>query len=332
MESQQQVSLSLPEFRRLVISQLDEASARKEEGNTLFKSAQVDEAFDKYHEVVQSVKGILAVPALGRPDMVDLKKKVDLMHLAVNLNLAACSLKEKRHEEAMEYCREVLTVDDRNVKALFRRAQALSQLSRSGEAIEVLNKARKLDPQNRDLEVLLKQITSEERKRVEQEKKRFGGMFEWGSYQAQRDTALSGEQRLQAKERRELEALVADSADAAEAGLLYRWVSNGVAPLDQQERRQLALLVRRVAALGRLDSAEHREKFAAHGLGAAFRLEEEEMEQDQLSQWKEQQKLQEVKRITLKAQNRQTLTEEEAATVQSFKREEIDRLSRKQAD
>ncbi|KAK3264157.1 hypothetical protein CYMTET_27082 [Cymbomonas tetramitiformis] len=144
--------------------------------------------------------------------------------------------------------------------------------------------------------------------------------------------SMSARRAFGEQERRELEALVADSADAAEAGLLYRWVSNGVAPLDQQERRQLALLVRRVAALGRLDSAEHREKFAAHGLGAAFRLEEEEMEQDQLSQWKEQQKLQEVKRITLKAQNRQTLTEEEAATVQSFKREEIDRLSRKQAD
>eukprot|EP00854_Cymbomonas_tetramitiformis_P022375 gene22375-26996_t len=193
LDQQERRQLALLVRRVAALGRLDSAEHREkfaahglgaafrleEEGNTLFKSAQVDEAFDKYHEVVQSVKGILAVPALGRPDMVDLKKKVDLMHLAVNLNLAACSLKEKRHEEAMEYCREVLTVDDRNVKALFRRAQALSQLSRSGEAIEVLNKARKLDPQNRDLEVLLKQITSEERKRVEQEKKRFGGMFEW---------------------------------------------------------------------------------------------------------------------------------------------------------
>ena len=41
------------------------------------------------------------------------------------LNLSACALKEKRIEDAIEYAYEVVKVNGKNVKALYRLGQVL---------------------------------------------------------------------------------------------------------------------------------------------------------------------------------------------------------------
>ena len=56
-------------------------------------------------------------------DFVDLKKKAEVVHVAVLLNFAACALKEKRFEDAIEYAEEVIRMSNKDVKALYRLGQ-----------------------------------------------------------------------------------------------------------------------------------------------------------------------------------------------------------------
>eukprot|EP00959_Pyramimonas_sp_CCMP1952_P439738 9206108-Pyramimonas_sp.AAC.2 len=49
-----------------------------------------------------------------------------MVHVAVLLNLAACALKEKRFEDAIEYSRDAIHVSKKDVKALYRLGQVCS--------------------------------------------------------------------------------------------------------------------------------------------------------------------------------------------------------------
>merc|ERR1712187_251583 len=84
------------------------------------------------------------------------------------LNKAACFLKMDCPADALLSCREVLTVDDFNVKALYRRAQAEFQLEYFDDCIESCKAVILHDPQNREARALLKQLM-EDRKREDKE-------------------------------------------------------------------------------------------------------------------------------------------------------------------
>jgi hypothetical protein len=58
-------------------------------------------------------------------------------------------------------------------------------------------------------------------------------------------------------------------------------------------------------------------------------MQKEELPEDELARYQEQQKLAEVKRITIKAQQRHTLTTEEYQVIKEYKQEEIERLREK---
>ncbi|WP_348243394.1 hypothetical protein, partial [Salmonella enterica] len=54
-------------------------------------------------------------------------KQAKALKVACNLNDAACKLKLKDYKQAEKLCTKVLDLDGRNVKALYRRAQAYIQ-------------------------------------------------------------------------------------------------------------------------------------------------------------------------------------------------------------
>jgi len=324
-----QVSMTLAEFRRVVATQEQEAAATKDEGNRLFQSGEVEAAEDKYHSALEMADAILKVPASNRLDFADLRARLEAVRVTSFLNLAACALKEKRWEDAVGFCQDALKSDAKNVKALYRLGQGYLGLSQLEDAVDTLAEAERLDPQNKDLEKLLRRARREAKQADERAKKSFGGMFARSTYKGMRDMTLEAEEQVKQKERTRLADALKDRASHTEASLLFRWASSGMIALETEERKALEALVRRVAAAGGLDSADLREGFQVHGLEAAFRVEKEELEEDQLKRYQEQQLLAEVKRITAKAQQRHALTPEEQKTIRDYKEEEIERLREK---
>lgn len=74
-----------------------------------------------------------------------------MLKITCNLNIAACKLKLKDYKEAERLCTEVLEIDSKNVKALYRRAQAYIHLVELDLAEVDIKKAIEIDPDNRYL-------------------------------------------------------------------------------------------------------------------------------------------------------------------------------------
>lgn len=77
------------------------------------------------------------------------KQQTKVLKVACKLNNAACKLKLKDYENAVTLCTDVLEIDPRNVKALYRRAQAYMHLVELDLAELDIKKALEIDPDNR---------------------------------------------------------------------------------------------------------------------------------------------------------------------------------------
>ncbi|RRT46966.1 hypothetical protein B296_00039455, partial [Ensete ventricosum] len=77
------------------------------------------------------------------------KKQSRALKAVCSLNNAACKLKLKDYKEAEKLCTKVLETESRNVKALYRRAQAYIQLADFDLAELDIKKALEIDPDNR---------------------------------------------------------------------------------------------------------------------------------------------------------------------------------------
>ncbi|WRX21381.1 FKBP-type peptidyl-prolyl cis-trans isomerase domain - like 10 [Theobroma cacao] len=83
------------------------------------------------------------------------KQQTKLLKITCNLNNAACKLKLKDYKEAEKLCTKVLELDNKNVKALYRRAQAYIQIVDLDLAEVDIKKALEIDPDNRLLVILV---------------------------------------------------------------------------------------------------------------------------------------------------------------------------------
>ncbi|KAI0263415.1 hypothetical protein BC834DRAFT_1042892 [Gloeopeniophorella convolvens] len=102
------------------------AAAAKEKGNAAFKAGDYAAAVGHY-----------SAAALADPT-----------DLTFFLNRAAAYLKLSKNEDAERDCTTVLTLSNKNVKALFRRGQARAALQKLGEAHNDLQRALKMEPNN----------------------------------------------------------------------------------------------------------------------------------------------------------------------------------------
>jgi len=149
---------------------LEIAEKRKNQGNILFKEFDYENAAKKYTE------------GLGHlTDLYDLTpteaEQVKALKLSLHLNMAASCMKIQRFKQAQENCSDALKLDDKNVKALFRRAQALGGQKIWEDAKQDLDIALRLEPNNGEVKKehvkVLHQITLQKDK----EKKMYSKMF-----------------------------------------------------------------------------------------------------------------------------------------------------------
>ncbi|KAJ6730164.1 PEPTIDYL-PROLYL CIS-TRANS ISOMERASE [Salix viminalis] len=118
------------------------AETKKEEGNLLFKSGKYLRAGKKYDKAASYV---------GEEEVFgdDEQKLVTALRVTCWLNKAACSLKLNDFKGAIKLCSKVLDIEFYNVKALYRRAQALIEAADLVSADMDIKKALEVDPHNR---------------------------------------------------------------------------------------------------------------------------------------------------------------------------------------
>lgn len=116
----------------------DEAFIAKEKGNLVFKKGQYAKAISLYSEALQR----------------------DPYDPVYYVNRAMAHLKLEQYAEAKNDCDRCLEIDQKNVKALFRRALALTNLNKTDAAIEDLKLLLVLEPGNKSIQDEIKSLES----------------------------------------------------------------------------------------------------------------------------------------------------------------------------
>ncbi|CAI9103038.1 OLC1v1001454C2 [Oldenlandia corymbosa var. corymbosa] len=148
------------------------ADRRKMDGNALFKEEKLEEAMQQYE---------MAIAYMGDDFMFQLFGKYRDMALAVknpcHLNMAACLIKLKRYDEAIGHCSLVLSEDENNVKALFRRGKARAELGQTDAAREDFQKARKFAPEDKAIAKELRLLAEHDKAVYQKQKELYKGLF-----------------------------------------------------------------------------------------------------------------------------------------------------------
>jgi tetratricopeptide (TPR) repeat protein len=163
---------------------LRRAAELKEVGNELFQEGKFREAIAKYVKVFAFTGlGRAAPPELrlrSAPSQSDAKRDALVRQLVVtvNCNLAQCYLKLGEFERAAKFAGEAATLDAGNVKAVFRRGQALLGLGDLGGAERDLKFAAERMPADPSVRAALQRLQSALREHETRERRRFAGLFE----------------------------------------------------------------------------------------------------------------------------------------------------------
>lgn len=148
------------------------ADRRKMDGNALFQENKLEEAMQQYE---------MAIAYMGDDFMFQLFGKYRDMALAVknpcHLNTAACLIKLNRYEEAIGQCSIVLSEDENNLKALFRRGKARAALGQTDAAREDFLKARKHAPEDKAIARELKLLAEHDKAIYQKQKEIYKGIF-----------------------------------------------------------------------------------------------------------------------------------------------------------
>jgi len=150
---------------------LEQSKLYKEKGGNYFKQEKFTLALKMYKKMLEYLK--------NDKDFVDESEtERKTLLLAGHLNVSMCHLKLKNHLAAKNECDEVLQLDSNNVKALFRRGQALLSMNEPSLAIGDFEKVVSLESGNKAAAaqiVVCKQKMKEIRSK---EKQMYANMFE----------------------------------------------------------------------------------------------------------------------------------------------------------
>ncbi|XP_011305183.1 70 kDa peptidyl-prolyl isomerase-like [Fopius arisanus] len=113
---------------------------------------------DAFHRFSKSTKLLISMepmePDVERPE--ELIMKIQELKTSLYNNMAMCQVKYNNQEHAIELCTKVLQRDEYNVKALYRRGCAYGALRDNEKAIEDLQRAAELEPDNTAVKEKLK--------------------------------------------------------------------------------------------------------------------------------------------------------------------------------
>ncbi|CUM47103.1 uncharacterized protein AC631_04838 [Debaryomyces fabryi] len=89
---------------------------------------------------------------------------VDSINSALYLNRAACNLELKNYRKCIDDCKNVLLLDEKNVKACYRSGKAFFCVERFEEAKQILQYGLTIDADNKSLKDTYQQVVDKEEK------------------------------------------------------------------------------------------------------------------------------------------------------------------------
>ncbi|KAG7395714.1 hypothetical protein PHYBOEH_003319 [Phytophthora boehmeriae] len=183
-----------------VLERIAAAEDMKAAGNDHFNNEALEEAVAEYEKALAvfkylenkdpgwKKKGIEDTDMLVTDFQCDEPEdqiRLNTLKTSCYLNIAAAKLRLKEFAVCIRACEDALELDPRNVKAYFRRAQALITPASSGalefdRAISDLQRAYAIDPENREVRKLLRELMEQRTKQRALDKDTFSGMFNRG--------------------------------------------------------------------------------------------------------------------------------------------------------
>lgn len=142
--------------------QQGEANRLKDEGTGLFKEKRFKEALEKYEEAQEFIEHDEAVEPLW---------------VTCKLNAAQAAINMQDFPLAMTLSTAALKKDPTNVKALYRRGLSRNHLGLVDEALDDLNKALELDPDNKPVKVEIASAKKHIADALKKQKAAYGNMF-----------------------------------------------------------------------------------------------------------------------------------------------------------
>ncbi|XP_021290399.1 peptidyl-prolyl cis-trans isomerase FKBP62-like isoform X1 [Herrania umbratica] len=149
---------------------IEAAGKKKEEGNALYKAGKYERASKRYEKAVKFIEYDSSFSD-------EEKQQTKLLKVTCNLNDAACKLKLKDYKQAEKLCTKVLELDNKNVKALYRRAQAYIQIVDLDLAEVDIKKALEIDPDNRDVKLEYRVLKEKIREYNKKDAQFYGNIF-----------------------------------------------------------------------------------------------------------------------------------------------------------
>ena len=149
---------------------IEAAGKKKEEGNAFFKVGKYERASKRYEKARKFVEYDSSFSD-------EEKQQTKALKITCNLNNAACKLKLKDYKQAEKMCTKVLELDSRNVKALYRRAQAYLHLVDLDLAEMDIKKALEIEPNNRDVKMEYKILKQKVREHNKKDAQFYGSIF-----------------------------------------------------------------------------------------------------------------------------------------------------------
>lgn len=147
---------TLNRYERLAI-----AKHHKTLGTQLFKENNLEGAAIQYSKALKYIIPVTTPNIhLEIEELESEEREVISLKSTLMLNLAACQLKFKQYPHVVENCNRVLELEPKNVKALYRRGQAHTNMNDFERAREDLTEAKKLEPGNRAIDEQLKVLDS----------------------------------------------------------------------------------------------------------------------------------------------------------------------------
>lgn len=143
---------------------------KKEEGNDFYKQKRYNMALKRYKKALDCIRYDSAFD----DDQKNISKEVKL---SCYLNQAAVSMQLRDWKAVLEATNEALKLEKDNVKGLYRRGVANTELDNWEEASNDLKRALELVPQDKQVLQAKKRLLAKKKRQQQKDKKIFGGMF-----------------------------------------------------------------------------------------------------------------------------------------------------------
>mmetsp|Transcript_54444 Transcript_54444/g.127100 ORF Transcript_54444/g.127100 Transcript_54444/m.127100 type:complete len:675 (-) Transcript_54444:160-2184(-) len=149
---------------------VEHCTKRKEVGTRFFQAGEWRRALLRYQHIIRTLS------YLEHWEDAEARKAAVTLRRVAHLNAAMCLLKLEAWRAAEEEANEVLKEEPDNVKALFRRGQALNQLAEYRDAEQCFRKCLEFDKENKEATRMVLKVRQSLKAESEKEKLMFSKM------------------------------------------------------------------------------------------------------------------------------------------------------------